>query len=290
MGITRRTFLGAAAAAGLVACSPNPAPTDAGGGSTTLDPTSGDTTAAPAGSSPTTTARPGATSAPGTTAPLAAPTTAAATTATTASTWQPGQPAAFVKNGSRHRAQVALTFHANGDAGLATRMLDLLRKRATPVTVFAVGNWLVANPALGKRIIADGHELANHTWSHQEMRPLAANVVADEIARAAKAIADLTGSQGKWFRPSGIEIPTDRILAEAGKAGYPVSVGYDLDSLDFKDPGGPAVIANVKAAVQNGSIISLHFGHANTLDALPAVLDHLSAKGLQPVTVGQLLG
>jgi peptidoglycan/xylan/chitin deacetylase (PgdA/CDA1 family) len=287
MGITRRTFLGAAAVAGLAACSPNPAPNDATGGQTTLDPASGGTTTSSSSPpSPASTASALTTTAPSATSAA----TAAATTSATTSTWQPGQPAAFVKSGSRQRAQVALTFHANGDVGLATRMLDLLKQRATPVTVFAVGNWLVANPALGKRITADGHELANHTWSHQEMRPLAASVVADEIKRAATAITTLTGSQGKWFRPSGIEIPTDRILAEAGKAGYPVSVGYDLDSLDFTDPGGPAVIANVKAAVQNGSIVSLHFGHANTLDALPAILDHLSAKGLQPVTVSELLG
>ena len=79
------------------------------------------------------------------------------------------------------------------------------------------------------------------------------------------------------------------ILDEAGSAGYAVSIGYSLDSLDFTDPGAAAVIASVDNHVQSGDIISLHFGHRNTIDALMLILRHLAAKGLQPVTLGTLL-
>ena len=84
-------------------------------------------------------------------------------------------------------------------------------------------------------------------------------------------------------------MPTTRILEQAGKAGYPTSVGYDIDSLDFQDPGAKAVVANVRRALQPGAIISLHFGHQGTIDALPTLLDLLKTSGLRPVTVGQLL-
>jgi hypothetical protein len=66
-------------------------------------------------------------------------------------------------------------------------------------------------------------------------------------------------------------------------------VGYDVDSLDFQDPGVSAVVANVRRGAQAGSIISLHLGHQGTIKALPAILDHLGTMGLRPVTVGQLL-
>lgn len=282
--LARRTFLGMAAAGALAACSPNPeAGTDAA------------TTDAPTAESAGATDAPSvATDAPATTGAAAAPTTVAATTPpteapTTATSAAAGGPAAFVPNGPRTAPKVSLTYHANGDLGLATRMLDILKQRGVHVTVFGVGNWMKDNPRLVARMLDEGHEVANHTWSHQAMRPLGRATIASEIARCAEVLAQLTGSISPWFRPSGIEVPTPLILEEAGKAGYRTSVGYDVDSLDFQDPGATAVIANVKATVQPGSIISVHFGHQNTLDALPGLLDMLGEKGLQPVTVGQLL-
>ena len=289
--IARRTFLGVAAAGALAACAPNPsggaggpaAPTDAGAASATAatnDATVGGTTP------PTGTPRTSATA-----SPRPATTTSTPAPAPTLGTGTPaGGPAAFVPNGSRTKPQVSLTYHANGDVGLATRLLDLLVQRGVHVTIFGVGSWMKANPTLVRRMLDDGHEVANHTWSHQTMGPLGRSVVADEIKRCADALAELTGSISPWFRPSGIEVPTALILEEAGKAGYRTSVGYDVDSLDFQDPGAKAVVANVSAKVKPGSIISVHFGHADTLDAMPGLLDLLAARQLAPVTVGTLLG
>lgn len=285
--LARRTFLGVAAAGALAACSPNPS-TD--GTATTAVPADDTTTAsaAPGNAEPPAGAAPTAGTEPATT-PATTPATEAPTSATSAAAG-PGGPAVFVPNGPRTAPKVSLTYHANGDLGLATRMLDILKTRGVRVTVFGVGNWMKDNPRLVARMLDEGHEVANHTWSHQAMRTLGRATVATEIARCAEALAELTGSISPWFRPSGIEVPTPLILEEAGKAGYRTSVGYDVDSLDFQDPGAAAVIANVKAAVQPGSIISVHFGHQNTLDALPGLLDLLGEKGLQPVTVGELLG
>jgi peptidoglycan/xylan/chitin deacetylase (PgdA/CDA1 family) len=206
------------------------------------------------------------------------------TAATTAS-----GPARFVRRREGRSTGVALTFHASGDRVLATRLLDLLQQRRALVTVFGVGQWLAANPQLAARIVNDGHELANHTLTHQAMGKLTTARISEEITGCADVLRRLTGSIGKWFRPSGIEVPTTAILDAAGAAGYGVSVGYDVDSLDFPDPGGAAVFSNVVRAVRGGSIVSLHFGHQGTIDALPSVLDQLHAAGLQPVTVSQLL-
>jgi peptidoglycan/xylan/chitin deacetylase (PgdA/CDA1 family) len=258
--ISRRTVIAGAAAAALAACTPSRT-------------TSASTTEAP-------TAQPD-------TAATSTPQAPAAVPPSTSSA--PGGPARFVNHGSREVPTVALTFHASGDPVLATHLLDLLSSRSTLVTVFAVGNWLATHPDLAARMMADGHELANHTYSHPTMGALAADSLHSEIAKCATVLEQLTGSATKWFRPSGIEVPTAAILAAAGAVGYPVSVGYDVDSLDFQDPGANAVVANVARGVQAGSIVSLHFGHGGTISALPAVLDHLDRAGLQPVSVARLL-
>ena len=99
----------------------------------------------------------------------------------------------------------------------------------------------------------------------------------------------MTGSIGRWFRPSGVDVPTTLMISEAGRAGYPVTVGYSVDSLDYKDPGAAAVRQIVRAGVVGGSIISLHFGHQGTIEALPGILDDLHARGLSTATVGELL-
>jgi peptidoglycan/xylan/chitin deacetylase (PgdA/CDA1 family) len=286
MSLSRRTFLGVVTAAGLSACAANSRP-----GEATLQ------SSAPGASAKTeppasTLSAPGAvSSAAATTKASTAPTaTTVAPATTTALPSENGAPAKFINPGSRDSGKVALTFHAAGDAGRAGALLDVLKRSGTPITVFAVGSWVQANPKLMARIVADGHELANHTWSHGAMRTMASSTLLSEITKAAAAIKAVNGSAGHWFRPSQIEVPTDAILAAAGKAGYGVSVGYDLDSLDFQDPGAAAVRKNVIDNVHSGNIVSLHFDHQNTIDALPAIIDHLKAKNLAPVTVSGLLG
>ncbi len=76
----------------------------------------------------------------------------------------------------------------------------------------------------------------------------------------------------------------------AAEAGYPLVLGFDVDPLDYQDPGAAAVASRTLSAVKAGSVVSLHFGHAGTVAAVPAVLDGLAAKGLVPVTASQLFG
>jgi peptidoglycan/xylan/chitin deacetylase (PgdA/CDA1 family) len=226
--------------------------------------------------------------------PTSAPSTSEASTSvskvveSTSTTVTHSGPAEFIDRGSPTVKQVALTFHASGDPALAVALLDVLREPGTHVTVFAVGTWITAHPDLGRRILDDGHALGNHTLTHQEMGTLTRAQVRDEIVGGGAAIAPILGSVGPWFRPSGIKVPTEVILDEAGRAGYARSIGYSLDSLDFTDPGGAAVIASVNNHVQSGDIISLHFGHQGTIDALPTILRHLATNGLEPVTLGAL--
>jgi len=199
-----------------------------------------------------------------------------------------------VSAGPRDRPQVALTFHVNGDDGLVRQLLDVLRSHHVPITAFMVGNWLDANDQLGQRFVADGHEIANHTYTHPTFPTLEQPAMTREVGRCHDAIQRLTGSGGSFFRPSGTangtDAPSPVVVDVARAAGYQTVVGYDVDPADYQDPGAAAVTARTLAAVQPGSIVSLHFGHAGTIDALPAILAGLDTRGLTPVTMSALLG
>ena len=182
-----------------------------------------------------------------------------------------------ISHGSRTVPQVALTFHGAGDKSLADRLLGILKSTNTPVTVFAVGSWLKADNSIAKRILDDGHDLGNHTMNHLQSKTLTAAKLDSEIAGCATELISLIGNHGKYFRPSGTQYSTPLIRKAALKYGYKKCISYDVDSHDYQDVGKAAVIKNVMSTVKNGSIVSLHFGHQDTIDALPSLLTQLHA-------------
>ena len=195
-----------------------------------------------------------------------------------------------ISHGSRSMPQVALTFHGAGDKAMANKLLGILKSTQTPVTVFAVGAWLKADNSIAKRILDDGHDLGNHTMNHLQSKTLSAAKLDSEISGCATELISLIGNHGKFFRPSGTQYSTALIRKTALKYGYKKCISYDVDSHDYQDVGKASVVKNVMSTVKNGSIVSLHFGHQDTIDALPTLLTQLHAKGLAPVTLSTMLG
>jgi peptidoglycan/xylan/chitin deacetylase (PgdA/CDA1 family) len=194
-----------------------------------------------------------------------------------------------VRSGTPDRHQVALTFHGAGPASLTATVLDIARAHGARLTVFAVGQWLHANPALGRAVLAGGHDLGNHTWSHRPMRRLSPAEAEAEVSRGAAEVALVRGSAGPLFRPSGTPTSTAVIRAAARASGYQRCISFDVDPQDYLDPGTTAVRERTLADVKAGSIVSLHLGHAGTVAALPGILAGLRARGLAAVTVTELL-
>ncbi len=205
-----------------------------------------------------------------------------------ASTSTPSGPAVEFASGPGTRNEVALTFHGAGDPAIARQLLAIFAAHHAKVTVLAVGTWLEAVPAIAREILAGGHELGNHTYSHLDIDSLDAKTAQAEIVRCRDLLVSQVGSGGQLFRQSQSQHATPLIRQLAGAAGYPVCLSYDVDSLDYTDPGAGAVRRNV-AAARAGSIVSMHFGHQGTVDAMPLVLGDLAARGLQPVTATALL-
>ena len=152
------------------------------------------------------------------------------------------------------------------------------------VTAFIVGNWLDANPDMAARIADGGHEFANHTYTHPTFVALSPDAMLDEIVA-------LSRRPGPAHRRPGDVLPSvrhrrrHRRARSAGarrrraRPGTRTVLGFDVDPLDYDDPGADAVVQRTLATVAAGSIVSLHFGHSGTVDAMPAILDGIAAEG-----------
>ena len=172
---------------------------------------------------------------------------------------------------------------------MAGALLTEAERAGARVTVLAVGTWLEQYPQMARRVLRGGHDLGNHTLHHLDIAAMDGSGAYAEIAGCALRLRALTGSIGRWFRPSQTRYATALIEQAARKAGYRTCVSYDVDSLDYTDPGPDAVVATVLGSVRPGSIISLHLGHPGTVTALPAILHGLAWRGLRPVTLTELL-
>ena len=194
-----------------------------------------------------------------------------------------------VVHAPRDRNLVALTFHGQGPLSIADALLGEAERAGARVTVMAVGTWLSQDPQIARRILHGGHELGNHTMHHQDIKAMDASGAYAEIEGCAQQLHALTGSAGRWFRPSQTQYATPLIEQQARKVGYPTCVSYDVDSLDYTDPGPDAVVSTVLSKTRPGSIVSMHLGHSGTVAALPSVVRGLTSKGLRPVTLTELL-
>ncbi len=199
----------------------------------------------------------------------------------------PGTPVE-VAYGPRTGRNVALTFHGSGDPALATALLEIAEKRGVGLTVMVVGSWLDQQPAMARRILDGGHELGNHTQNHQNISAMAPDAARAEIAQCAERLQRLTGSIGRWFRPSAAQYATPMVREQARAVGYEHVLAFDVDPRDYADPSAAELQRRVLGSVRGGSVVALHLGHRCTVDALPGILDGLARAGLTPVTASRL--
>ncbi|MBS2535037.1 polysaccharide deacetylase family protein [Catenulispora sp. NF23] len=193
-----------------------------------------------------------------------------------------------VDHAATGRAQVALTFHGDGDPQLAQSLLKEAEANDARLTVLAVGRWLGGNPEMARRVLDGGHELGNHTENHVDISSLSPTAAFAEIEACAARLRKLTGSPGIWFRPSQTQHANPMLVEQARRAGYRTVLSYDVDPLDYEDPSAAQITERLLAAVHPGAVVSMHLGHQHTVTALPAVLAGLKARGLAAVTTSEL--
>ena len=183
---------------------------------------------------------------------------------------------------------IAMTFDDGPSSANTPRLLEILKQRNIKATFFLIGQNVASNPDIVRRILADGHEIGNHSWTHPQLSKLSDDRVTAEITKTQDAIKDASG-----FTPTILRPPYGAITArqrEWIESQFGLSVIlWSVDPFDWKRPGASVITQRILSQVRPGAIILSHDIHKQTVDAMPATLDGLIAKGYKFVTVTQLI-
>ena len=200
-----------------------------------------------------------------------------------------------VTRGRARTPGVALTFDDGPTEPFTSQILDVLRGFDARATFFVLGARAVATPAVLKRALAEGHELANHTWDHQPLPLKSAGAIRGTIRRTSDAIEAATGVRPRFFRaPFGWRNPW---VNSAARAEGCEAIAWSLGVHDTDRPGAAIIIARSIAGLRDGSILLLHDGRSfdpnpdasQVVAALPSILREARRCGLRTLTMSELL-
>lgn len=183
---------------------------------------------------------------------------------------------------------IALTFDDGPHATLTPRLLDLLAAHHMRATFFVVGQNAADHPDILRRAIREGHEIANHSWSHPNLGKMSDEAVRREVQKTDDAIFAAIGKRPTLLRPPYGSITARQKRWIHDDFGYRIII-WDVDPLDWKRPGPSAVCNRILKETRPGSIVLAHDIHPPTLEAMPATFDQLDRKGFKSVTVSELL-
>ncbi|MGW3007946.1 polysaccharide deacetylase family protein [Streptomyces sp. NPDC001219] len=182
---------------------------------------------------------------------------------------------------------VALTFDA-GPSENTGRLLDILKKEKVHASFFLLGeNHVEKRPAEVKRIDAEGHELANHTWSHQILTDIPAAAAQREMSRLQEAVRKITGRTPRLMRPP--QGRTDEQVSDISKRLGLAQVLWSVTAKDYQTNDSALITKRVLDQTERDGIILLHDIYRGTVPAVPGILKELKKRGYTIVTVSQLL-
>jgi cellulose synthase/poly-beta-1,6-N-acetylglucosamine synthase-like glycosyltransferase/peptidoglycan/xylan/chitin deacetylase (PgdA/CDA1 family)/spore germination protein YaaH len=200
--------------------------------------------------------------------------------------------------------KLALTFDDGPDPQYTPEILDILKQKHVTATFFIIGENAESYPGIVQRMLSDGHEVGNHTFTHPNLADTPDAAVALELNATQRLFQALTGRSLRMFRPPylgdaapGSAEDIEPVLT-AQNLGY-VTIGVGVDPVDWQLPGADTMIKRVLASIHSknpearGSMILLHDAggdRSQTVAMLPGLIDKLRAQGYQLVPVSNLAG
>ena len=187
--------------------------------------------------------------------------------------------------------KIALTFDDGPHPRFTERILKILDKYGVKATFFVIGVNIQNYPEPLKKIYAAGHEIGNHSYSHDNVKDLDASTARVEMEKCEQVIRDTVGISTSVFRPPRGACNPD-VLKSARELGYSV-VLWSIDTLDWKGTSPLTVFKTVNGQISGGDIILMHdytSGSNAACEALDSIIPELIAKGYEFVTVSELIG
>lgn len=183
---------------------------------------------------------------------------------------------------------VALTFDDGPFPRWTKQYLQVLALHGIPATFFVTGQRAQRYPEGIQIIQTAGHEIANHSFSHQRLTCLQEKDIVRELKLANQVLEQISGKKPVLFRPPFGSF--NQLVTELAWAQGLRTVTWSVDPQDWKGPGAEALAKKVVSRTKAGDIILLHEGKLETLAALSTIISGIQEKGLVFVTVSTLLG
>lgn len=188
---------------------------------------------------------------------------------------------------------IALTFDDGPDPAETGQILDVLQQYNAKCTFFAIGKKIAAYPDVAKRVITEGHELANHTYNHVYFKtPVSQQQIQKELELTEQEIVKVSGRHSSLFRPPGGMYDETLIDISNSMGLRPVLWSWHQDTRDWNRPGVWNISSRVLRNARNGDIVLFHdhvYGQSQTKEALKIILPELEKKGFRFVTVSELI-
>ncbi|HEX2312943.1 MAG TPA: glycosyltransferase, partial [Thermomonospora sp.] len=195
---------------------------------------------------------------------------------------------------------IALTFDDGPDPAWTPRLLEVLRRHRAQATFFVVGAQVARHPGLARRLVREGHEVGNHTYTHLDMAASPGWRVRLELDLTQRVLAGATGRKTALMRmpysatPAELTGPQWRAARAAGRQGYLVAL-TDRDTEDWAGPGADRIVERAVAEARpgEGAIVMLHDSggdRAATVAAVDRILTRLTARGYRFTTLSRAVG
>jgi len=183
---------------------------------------------------------------------------------------------------------VAMTFDDGPHPTHTPQLLKMLRDRNIKATFYLVGKNAKAYPNIVRQMVAEGHEIGNHTWTHGSLTSMSDEQIRRELKMSTDAVFEAAGYRPQTIRPPYGAINQRIKEMMYAEFGYP-TIMWSVDPQDWRKPGVSVVTSRIVNAAHPGAILLAHDIHAPTIQAMPATFDQLLAKGYRFVTVSQLM-
>ena len=181
------------------------------------------------------------------------------------------------------KPMVALTFDDGPQPSVGNRIMDCLAQYGGKATFFMVGERVGSYKTEVQRMVAEGHEVANHTMNHKYLQKLGAAQIQAQVNNGNDAIQAACG-----VRPTLLRLPGgNHNSTVVANTGMPM-IQWNIDTLDWKTRNADKTVAAVLNHVKDGDIILMHELYGATGDAVMRIVPELHKRGFQMVTVSQM--
>lgn len=182
------------------------------------------------------------------------------------------------------KPKLALTFDDGPHPVFTPKLLDGLKERGVKATFFVVGENIIGNEDIIKRMSDEGHIIGNHTYTHVDVNTMSMQKACGEFAKASELVRKITGNTTDYVRP-----PFGKWNKKLEGCVTMIPVMWNIDPLDWCTDNTSQVVNKVVTKAKENAIILLHDYYQSSVDAALQIVDQLQARGYQFVTVEEIL-